>query len=131
MKSLHMHRPLARRARFVAGVVAITLGLVSSASCLAGSVVDVQEPQHACCPAMAGDCGSVGTLTENCCAAEQPGLTGFAPAAPFTLAAPVAISAVLLAPPTSVPPLTSPGFDPDASNPISPPTHLLDSVFRI
>jgi hypothetical protein len=130
MERLHMHRPLARGARFVAGVVALTLGLVSSATCLAGSV-DVQAPQHACCPAMAADCGSVGTLTENCCAAEQPALTGFAPGAPFTLAAPVAISAVLLAPPTSAAPLTSPGFDPDASNPISPPTYLLDSVFRI
>ena len=114
----------------MAGAVALTLGLVSSATCLAGSI-DVQTPQHACCPAMAGDCGSAGTLTEDCCAAQQPGLTGFAPGAPFALAAPVAISAVLLAPPTSLPPLTSPGFDPDASNPISPPTYLLDSVFLI
>jgi hypothetical protein len=112
----------------VAGVVALTL--VSSATCLVGSV-DVQAPQHACCPAMAADCGSAGTLTEDCCAAQQPGLTGFAPGAPFTLAAPVAISAALLAPPTSVASFTSPGFDPDASNPISPPTYLLDSVFRI
>ena len=114
----------------MAGVVAVTLGLVSSATCLVGSV-DVPEPQHACCPAMAGDCGSAGTLTEDCCAADQPGLTGLAPIAPFTLAAPVAISAVLLAPPTSIPQLTSPQFDSDASNPISPPTYLLDSVFRI
>jgi hypothetical protein len=125
-----MHRPLARGARFVAGVVALTLGLVSSATCLAGSI-DVPEPQHACCPAMAGDCGSAGTLTEDCCAAEQPGLTGFAPVAPFTLAVPVAISAVLLAPLPSIPHLRSTGFDPDASNPVSPPTYLLDSVFRI
>jgi hypothetical protein len=124
-----MHRPLAKRAPFVAWVVALTLGLVSSATCLAGSI-DVPEPQHACCPAK-GDCGSVGTLTDDCCAAEQPGLTAFAPVAPFTLAAPVAISDLLLAPPTSVLPLTSPGFDPDASNPISPPTYLLDSVFLL
>jgi len=114
----------------VAGVVALTLGLVSSATCLAGSV-DVQAPRHACCPAMTAECGSAGTLTEDCCAAQQPGLTGFAPGAPFTPEAPVAISAHLLALPTSVAPLTSPGFDPDASNPISPPTYLLDSVFRI
>jgi hypothetical protein len=79
---------------------------------------------------MAGDCASAGTLTEDCCAAEQPGLTGFAPGTPFTLAAPVAVSAVLLAPPTSIP-LRSPAFDRETSNPISPPTYLLDSVFRI
>ena len=114
----------------MAGGVALTLGLVSSATCLAGSI-DVQEPQHACCPAMSGNCASAGTLIEDCCAAEQPGLTGFAPVAPFTLAAPVAISTVLLAPPTSIPQRMSPGLDPDASNPISPPTYLLDSVFRI
>jgi len=114
----------------VAGVVALTLGFVSSATCLAGRV-DVQTPQHACCPAMTADCGSAGTLTEDCCAALQPGLTGFAPGAPFALSAPVAIDALLLTPPTSVLALTSPEFDPDASNPISPPTYLLDSVFRI
>jgi hypothetical protein len=113
----------------VAGVVALTLGLVPSAICLAGSI-DVRGPEHACCPAMAGNCASAGTLTEDCCAAEQPGLTGFAPVAPFTLAAP-AINAVVLAPPISGLQLTSPGLDPDASNPISPPTYLLASVFRI
>ena len=123
-------QPLARRARFVAGVVALTLGLVSSATCLARSI-DAPKPQHACCPAMAGECTSAGTLTQDCCAAEQPGLTVFAPVPPFTLAAPAAISAVLLAPPTSISQLTSPAFDSDASNPISPPTYLLDSVFRI
>ena len=127
-----MHRSLATRARFVAGVVALTLGLVSSATCLAASI-DVQAPQHACCPAMGGaaDCGSAGTLTEDCCAALQPGLTGFAPGAPFALSAPVAIDGLLLTPPTSVLALTSPEFDPDASNPISPPAYLLDSVFRV
>ena len=125
-----MYRRLARSARFVAGVVTLTLGLVSSATCLAESV-DVHEPQRACCPAMAGDCGAAGTLTDDCCAAQQPGLTGFAPVAPFSLAAPMAISAVVLAPPTSIPQHTSPGFDPDASNPISPPAYLLDSVFRV
>jgi hypothetical protein len=125
-----MHRPLARRARFVAGVVALTLGLVSSATCLAGSI-DAAESPHVCCAAMADGCGSAATVTEDCCAAEQPGLTGFAPVTPFTLEAPVATSAVLLAPPPSIPPLTSPAFDSDASNLISPPTYLLDSVFRI
>jgi hypothetical protein len=125
-----MHRPVARRARFVAGVLALTLGLVSAATCLAGSA-EVQAPQHACCPAMAEDCGSARTVTEDCCIAQQPGLTGFAPGTPFTLAPPVPINAVLLVPPTSVAPLTSPAFDPGASNPVSPPTYLLDSVFRI
>ena len=125
-----MHRPLSRRARFLAGVVALTLGLVSSATCLAGSI-DAPESQHACCAAMADGCGSAATMTEDCCAAEQPGLTGFAPVTPFTLAAPVAIGAVLLAPPTSIPRLSSLPFDSDASNPISPPIYLLDSVFRI
>ena len=79
---------------------------------------------------MAADCGSMATLTEDCCAAQQPGLTGFAPSAPFTLAAPVAITDVLLALPTLIA-RTSPAFDPDVSNPTSPPTYLLDSVFRI
>lgn len=125
-----MHRPLAKRAaRFVAGVVALTIGVVSSATCLAGSLA-VPESQHACCAVMTDGCGSAATVMEDCCAAE-PGLTGFAPVAPFTLAVPVTISTVLLAPPTSIPQLTSPGFDLDASNPISPPTYLLDSVFRI
>jgi len=125
-----MHRPLARRARFVAGVVALTLGLVSSATCLAGSI-DAPESQHSCCAAMTDSCGSAATVTEDCCAAEQTGLTGFAPVTPFTLAAPVEIGAVLLAPPTSIPQLSSLPFDSDASNPISPPTYLLGSVFRI
>ena len=125
-----MHRPLSRRARFVGGVIALTLGLVSSATCLAGSI-DAPKSQHICCAAMADGCGSAATVTEDCCAAEQPGLTGFAPVTPFTLAAPVAIGAVLLAPPISIPQLRSPAFDSDASNPISPPTYLLDSVFRI
>lgn len=123
-----MHRPLAKRARFVAGVVALTIGVVSSATCLAGSL-DVPESQHACCAAMADGCRSAATVMEDCCAAE-PGLTGFAPVASFTLAAPVAITAVLPAPPASIP-HTSPGFDPDAPHPISPPTYLLDAVFRI
>ena len=114
----------------MASVVALVLGLVSSATCLARSI-DVAAPQHACCPAMAGDCGSAGTLTDDCCTTEQPGLTPFAPDAPFTLAAPAAISTVLLTPPTSISQLTSPAFDADASNPISPPTYLLDSVFRL
>ena len=125
-----MHRTLAKSARFVAGVVALTLALVSSATCLAGSI-DAPESQHTCCAAMADGCGSAATVTEDCCAAEQPGLTGFAPGTPFTLAAPVSIGAVLLAPPTSIPQLTSPAFDSDAPNPTSPPTYLLDSVFRI
>ena len=124
-----MHRPLARKTRFVAGVVALTLGLVSSATCLAGSL-DAPESPHACCAAMADGCGSAATVTEDCCATE-PGLTGFAPGTPFTLAAPVTIGTLLLAPPTSIPQLTSPAFDADASSPISPPTYLLDSVFRI
>jgi hypothetical protein len=124
-----MHRPLARRARFVAAGLVLALGLVSSVTCLAGSV-DVPAPQHACCPVMTDDCGTAGTLIEDCCAAQQLGLTGVAPGAPFTLAAPVAISAVLLALPTLVA-LTSPAIDPDVSNPPSPPTYLLDSVFRI
>ena len=114
----------------MAGVVALTLGLLSSATCLAGSI-DAPESQHSCCAAMADGCGSAATVTEDCCAAEQPGLTGFAPVKPFTLAVPVAIGAVLLAPPTSIPQLTSLASDSDASNPISPPTYLLDSVFRI
>ena len=125
-----MYRPLARRARFVAGVVALTLGIVSSATCLAGSVV-APESEHSCCAAMADGCGSAATVTEDCCAAEQPGLRGVAPVTPFTLAAPVAIAAVLLALPTSIPQLSSLPFDSDASNLISPPTYLLDSVFRI
>lgn len=125
-----MHRPLVRGARLWAGVVALTLGIVSSATCLATSI-DATESQHACCAAMAGGCGSAATMTEDCCAAEQPGLTEFAPVPPFTLATPAAISAVLLVPPTSIQQLTSQGFDPDAANPISPPTYLLDSVFRI
>ena len=125
-----MHRPLSRRARFLAGVVALTLGLMSSATCLAGSI-DAPESKQACCAAMADGCGSAATMSEDCCAAEQPGLTGFAPVTPFTLAAPVAIGAVLLAPPTSIPQHSSLPFDSDASSPISPPTYLLDSVFRI
>lgn len=123
-------QPLARRTRFVAAVVALALSIVSSATCLAGSI-DAPESQHACCATMTDGCGSAATVMEDCCAAAQPGLTGFAPVAPFTLAAPVAISVVVLAPQIPGPQLTSPGFDPDASNPISPPTYLLDSVFRI
>jgi hypothetical protein len=80
---------------------------------------------------MADGCGSAATVTEDCCVSEQPGLTEFAPVPLFTLAPPVAISAVVLAAPASIPQLASPAFDPDASNPISPPTYLLDSVFRI
>ena len=114
----------------MAGVMALTLGFVSSATCLTGSI-DAPESQHTCCAAMADGCGSATTMTEDCCAAEQPGLTGFAPATPFTLAAPVAIGVVLLAPPISIPQLRSPAFDSNASNSISPPTYLLDSVFRI
>ena len=125
-----MHRPLAKRARFVAGVVALTLGLVSSATCLAGSI-DAPKSQHTCCATMSDGCGSAATVTEDCCAADQPGLTGFAPGTPYTLAAPVAIGAALLAPPISIPQLRSPAFDSDASNPLSPPTYLLDSVFLI
>ena len=124
-----MHRPLTRGARFVAGVVALTLGLVSSATCLAGSI-DAYKSQHSCCAAMADGCESAATMTEDCCAAEQPGLTGFAPVTSFALAAPVALTAVLL-PPISIPQLTFLAFDSDGSNSISPPTYLLDSVFRI
>ena len=114
----------------MAGVVALTLGFVSSATCLAGSI-DARESQHTCCAAMTDGCGSAATVTEDCCAAEQPGLTGFSPVTPFTLAAPMATGAVLLTPPTATPQLTSSAFDSDASTPISPPTYLLDSVFRI
>ena len=112
----------------MAGVVALTLGLVSSATCLAGSL-DAPESRHACCAAMADGCGSKATVTEDCCATE-PGLTGFAPLTPFTLAAPLTIGTLLLAAPTPMPQLMSPAFA-DASTPISPPPYLLDSVFRI
>jgi len=125
-----MHRPLSRRARFLAGVIALTLGLVSSATCLAGGI-DAPESKPACCAAMADGCGSAATVTEDCCAAEQPGLTGFSPVTPFMLAVPMATGAVLLTPSTSTPQLTSLPFDSDASDSISPPTYLLDSVFRI
>jgi hypothetical protein len=123
-----MHRPLARRARFVTGIVALTLGLVSSATCLAGSL-DAPKPRHACCAAMADGCRSAATVTEDCCAT-APGLTGLAPVTPFTLAAPVTTSTLLVTPPTLISQLMSPAFA-DASTPISPPPYLLDSVFRI
>ena len=125
-----MHLSLVKGRPLGAGVVALIIGVVSSATCLVGSI-DVRGSQHACCAAMADGCGSAATVTQDCCVAEQPGLTAFAPVPPFTLAAPAAISAVLLAAPTSIPQLASPAIDPDASNPISPPTYLLDSVFRI
>ena len=89
-----MYRPLVRGARFVAGVVALTLGFVSSATCLAGSI-DAPESQPACCAAMAAGCGSAATVTQDCCAVEQPGLTEFTPLPPFTLATPAANSAVV------------------------------------
>ena len=125
-----MDRRLAAGSRLAAGVVAVTLALVSSATCLAGSI-DVLESQHLCCAAMADGCGSAANVTEDCCAAEQPGVTGFAPGAPFALMAPMVISTVLPAPATSIPQRTSPPFDPDASNPINQRRYLLDSVFRI
>ena len=113
----------------MAGVVALTLGLVSSATCLAGSL-DAPESRHDCCAAMADGCGSAASVTKDCCVTE-PGLTGFAPGTPFALLAPATIGTVLLAPPPSIPQLRSRAYGDDASTPISPPTYLLDSVFRI
>ena len=124
-----MTRQLMNRSRYLAGALALTLAVVSSATCLAAASQMPDAEQHACCAAMG--CGSAATVNEDCCAAEQPGLTGLAPITSIALAAPVPASDVLLSPPPAVPLLTSAAFDPDLLHPVSPPPYLLDSVFRI
>ena len=109
-----------------AGALALALAVVSSVSCLAAMPRESGKGHHACCAAMAEGCGSAATVNTDCCEAE---VLGLAPAAPFTLA-PLAVG-VLLWSPSAVPRLTSAASNPDLSNPIGPPTYLLDSVFRI
>jgi hypothetical protein len=126
-----MARQLTNRSRHLAGALAVMLAIVSSATCLAAASQMPDAGRHACCAAMGDDCGSAATVDEDCCAGEQSGLTTLAPAASFELVAPIATSEVLLSSPPVVRQFTSAAFDPDASQPVSPPTYLLDSVFRI
>ena len=126
MDGLQMARPLMNRSRYLAGALALTLALVSSATCLAAVIQMPDGQHHACCAAMADDCGSAATVNADCCADETAAL---APAVPFTVV-PAVISTALW-PPSAVPPLTSAAFDSEAVHPIGPPAYLLDSVFRI
>jgi len=117
--------------RLLAGMLALALVVVSSATCLLAA--ETTPAQKACCAAMNHDCGAM-AIEQGCCATESPSLTSLASSTPSSLVAPpalvpVGMAAAALAPPVRV--RTLDAFD--LAPPIHPsrPTYLFVSVFRL
>jgi len=129
-----MHRQPTRRAsRFLAGGLAFALSIVSSAICFAAILQMEDTQQHVSCASMARESGSPKTTQMDCCIAQSAQFAGLAPdtAAPV-VAQPVVMSFVHAAPQSWVPALpTLSALDPDVPKPVSTPTYLLVSVFRL
>lgn len=127
-------RPTRRASRFLAGGLAFTLSIVSSAVCFAGILQMEERQQHASCPmGMGHESDSPETAKLDCCIGQSPQFAGITQG---TVAPPVA-AAVVLGVVTAIPdsPVPAPpvlsAFDPDVSKPSSTPTYLLVSVFRV
>jgi hypothetical protein len=116
----------------LAGGMAFTLSILSSAICLAATLQMEDRQQHASC-AMGHESGTPETTQLNCCIAQSPQFAGVAPDTAALLVASVAVVSPVDATPESfvmaLPAL--PAFDPDVSKPSRTPTYLLVSVFRL
>ena len=125
-------KPTRRASRFLAGGLAFTLSIVSSAVCFAGILQMQERQEHASCP-MGHGSDSPDTAKLDCCLGQSPQFAGIAQDTVAPLVAAAAVIDIITATPDSLipaPPVL-PAFDPDISKSSSTPTYLLVSVFRI
>ena len=124
-----MVRLASRGSRLVSGALALTLALVSVATCFAGTLQLTEQSHHAPCHGMQTDSAEskLGTLDQapDCCAVQRA-ILGLGVASD-ALAAPPSTATVVV--PLSS--LQAPPFDSRAPISSSPPTYILISVFRV
>ena len=125
-----MARQLPRASRLLAGVTALALAFVSSATCLAATPQMPDTQQHACCAAM-GDCGSAKTTMQDCCPGQSPAFAGLVPIVASNLGTPSTVLVSIIAADVLAPRPQPAAFDRAISPPSRTPTYLLDSVFRL
>ena len=129
---LAVSRKVTRSSRFVAGALALTLALVSSAICVVATLQIEDTQQHASCR-MSHESGSQETTRLDCCIAQSAQFAWVAPETGVPVVAqPVLVSLVGATPDSlilAIPPLTA--FDSDVPKPPVTPTYLPLSVFRL
>lgn len=124
-------KPTRRVSRFVAGGLAFTLSIVSSAICFAAVLQMEEAQQHESCP-MGHESDAPETAKLDCCIAQSPQFAGVAPASALLLAQPAVISLIDTTPESLVPVSSAlPAFDPDVPKLSRTPTYLFVSSFRI
>ena len=117
-----------RSSRFVAGLLGLAMGLVSSATCFAAIVKMDETQHHACCAGMNKDCDASMAPQGECCAVQNADVARIAGARPFTPSLVLINVLVVQAPLIS---LSRASFDPGVSRPPGLPTYLLVSTFRV
>jgi hypothetical protein len=133
-----MTRSVIGATRFLASAVALALAVVSSLTCFIGAaqmtagIPQVAAPRHACCGDMTEGCSTTAAASvqpDDCCTTQAPSTAALSPDRSLPPLAVVAI--VVVVPPPAAILRDSRTFDVDVLASSSPPTYLLDSVFRI
>ena len=127
-----MDRQLTRGSRLLAGVIAMALASVPTATCLAAVTQMTETSHHACSDGMrqAGGSANSTALEKDCCFVHSAELARLTTAQAVAASAPVLGTPIVVEPP---PTYHSPGaaLDPGVPKPSSSPTYLLVSVFRL
>jgi hypothetical protein len=128
-----MNKRLTRGTRLLAGVIAIALAFVSTATCLAAAMQMPEMAQHASCHGMKPDAASakLNAAPKDCCAVQNADVARLTTTDPVVTAPALVLITSLGFEPLPVKEAPGASLDPGIPKPSSSPTYLLVSVFRL